>query len=249
MVQIICIEMKAIVTVFLFLSLSGLNLSLYRKHFLVKEKMTWNDAQTYCRDYHDDLSTVSKEEARQLPTNPEINYDYFWIGLHMVSNSLDQWSWSGGEDQQIDFWDSGEPNRVIEECGIIIKATAKLHNDLCNKTLPFYCMDVYEHTVVQQSKTWDEALNYCRQNYIDLVSLRSQMKMEEVINKTATSLTTYVWTGLRFMAGHWFWVDGRDLKYKACAQLETCAVELWIEETIFGNPKIVRRSSTLSALG
>lgn len=41
------------------------------------------------------------------------------------------------------------------------------------------------------------------------------MKMEEVINNTTTSQTTYVWTGLPFMAGQWFWVGGRDLKYKA----------------------------------
>ncbi|XP_073692793.1 snaclec stejaggregin-B subunit beta-2-like [Garra rufa] len=207
--------MKAIVTMFLFLSLFGPNFSLYRKHFLVTEKMTWNDAQTHCREYYDDLSTVSKEEAQLLIINPELNGDYFWIGLHMVSNSLDQWSWSGGEDQKIDYWDSGEPNKVFEECGIVIRSKVKLHNANCSWPLPFYCMDVYEPILVQQSKTWDEAHDYCIQNYIDLVSLRSPMKMEEVIKKTITSQTVYVWTGLRFLPGNWFWAGGRDLKYKA----------------------------------
>ncbi|KAL0189470.1 hypothetical protein M9458_016569, partial [Cirrhinus mrigala] len=141
---------------------------LYRKHYFVKEKMTWNDAQTYCRDYHDDLSTASKEEAQRLSINPEINDYYFWIGLHMVSNNLDQWSWSGGEDQQIDYWDSEEPSSSNEECGLIKRSDAKLHNTLCSWTLPFYCMDVSEPILVHQNKTWDEALSYCRQNYIDL---------------------------------------------------------------------------------
>uniref|UniRef100_A0A8C1CCA5 Uncharacterized protein n=2 Tax=Cyprinus carpio TaxID=7962 RepID=A0A8C1CCA5_CYPCA len=109
-------------TVSLFLSLFGLSFSLYRKHFLVKERMTWEDAQKYCREHH-----------------------YYY----------------------------------------------------------------------NQNKTWDESLNYCRQNYNDLVSLSSQIYMEEVINKTLTSQTAYVWTGLRFMAGHWFWVSGDDLQYKA----------------------------------
>ncbi|XP_073692781.1 snaclec stejaggregin-A subunit beta-1-like [Garra rufa] len=206
--------MKAIVTVFLFLSLSGPNFSLYRKHSLVREKMTWNDAQTHCREYHDDLSTASKEEAQLLIINPEVNYDLFWIGLYMVSNNLNQWSWSGGEDQTIDYWDSGEPNSVAEEC-VAMRSNGKLHNTMCSWPLPFYCMDVYEPILVQQRKTWEEAHDYCIQNYIDLVSLRSPMKMEEVINKTITSQTVYVWTGLRFLAGHWFWADGKDFKYKA----------------------------------
>ncbi|KTG09617.1 hypothetical protein cypCar_00031348 [Cyprinus carpio] len=89
------------------------------------------------------------------------------------------------------------------------------YNVLCSKYFPFYCMEVFEPILVQQNKTWDESLNYCRQNYNDLVSLSSQIYMEEVINKTLTSQTAYVWTGLRFMAGHWFWVSGDDLQYKA----------------------------------
>uniref|UniRef100_A0A8C1J686 C-type lectin domain-containing protein n=1 Tax=Cyprinus carpio TaxID=7962 RepID=A0A8C1J686_CYPCA len=207
--------MKATVTVFLFLSLFGQSFSLYRKHILVTEKMTWNNAQKYCREYHDDLSTINKEEAHLLSINPEVNDEYFWTGLHMISNSLEKWSWSGGEDQQIDYWDILEPNYVIEECCIVKRSNAKLHNALCSWPLPFYCMEVFETILVHQNKTWEEALNYCRQNYIDLVSLRSQMKMEEVIYNTITSQTAYVWTGLRFMVGHWFWVSGNFLQYKA----------------------------------
>ncbi|XP_073692791.1 lymphocyte antigen 75-like [Garra rufa] len=207
--------MKAIVTIFLFLSLSGPNFSLCKKHFLVTEKKTWDDAQTYCREYHDDLSTTSKEAAQLFSINPELNDDHFWIGLHMVFNKLDQWSWSGGEDQAIDYWDSGEPSNVTEECCLVRRSNGKLHNAMCSWPLPFYCMDVYEPILVQQSKAWNEAHDYCIQNYIELVSLRSPMKMPEVIYKTITSQTVYVWTGLRYLSGHWFWADGRDLKYKA----------------------------------
>lgn len=206
--------MKATVTVFIFLSLFGLNYSLYRKHIFVKEIMTWENAQKYCREHHDDLSTVNKEEVYLLSTNPEINIGYFWIGLHMISNNLEKWSWSGGEDQKIDYWDIQEPNHFFEQCGCIRKYTAKLHNAKCFLFLPFYCMKVFEPILVHQNKTWDESLNYCRQNYIDLVCLSSQINMEEVINKTLTSQTAYVWTGLRFMVGHWFWVSGDNLQYK-----------------------------------
>ncbi|XP_073692902.1 secretory phospholipase A2 receptor-like [Garra rufa] len=207
--------MKATVTVFLFLNLFGLYFSLNRKHFFCEKKMAWKYAQAYCREYHDDLSTFSKEEAQLLSINPEINDYHFWIGLYMVSKNIQTWSWSGGEDQKTDYWDTGEPNRLNNECGCVRKSTAKLHNAWCNQPLPFYCMEVFEPILVHQNKTWDEALNYCRQNYIDLVSLSSQIKMEKVINITITSQTAFVWTGLRFMVGHWFWVNDDNLQYKA----------------------------------
>ncbi|KAK2913444.1 hypothetical protein Q8A67_001843 [Cirrhinus molitorella] len=74
---------------------------------------------------------------------------------------------------------------------------------------------VFGPVLVHQNKTWDEALDYCRKEYTDLASLSSETLMEEGINKIITSQTAYVWTGLRFMAGHWFWVSGDDLQYKA----------------------------------
>ncbi|KAG1959419.1 hypothetical protein F2P79_007151 [Pimephales promelas] len=208
--------MKAAVALLLFLSVLRLSFSLYRKHFLVNTFMTWEAAQTYCREYHDDLSTVTKEEAQLLSANPGINHAYFWIGLHMSPNNPEQWIWSGGEDENIDNWDIGEPNLLhTEKCGIVRRFNYKLHNLMCSWTLPFYCMNVFELILVRQNKTWDEALDYCRQNYIDLASLRSKKTRAEAITNTIKSQTAYVWTGLRFMAGHWFWVSGDDLQYKA----------------------------------
>ncbi|XP_067301325.1 macrophage mannose receptor 1 [Pseudorasbora parva] len=203
--------MKAAVTVLL--SLFGLSVSVSRKHFFVNKIKTWNDAQAHCREYHDDLSTINKEEAQLLSKNPEVKNAYFWIGLHLSANN--KWIWSGGEDEKIDNWDTGEPNKDTEKCGLVKKSNYKMHNAVCTWPLPFYCMEAFEPILVHQNKTWDEALDYCRQNYTDLVTVRSQMIMAKVINKTITSQTAYVWTGLRFMAGHWFWVSGHDLQYKA----------------------------------
>ncbi|XP_056115071.1 macrophage mannose receptor 1-like [Rhinichthys klamathensis goyatoka] len=207
--------MKAAVALLLFLSLFRLSFSLYRKHFFVNTLMTWEDAQAYCREYHDDLSTVNTEEAKLLSANPGINHEYFWIGMHMSPNNPQQWIWSGGEDEDIDNWEIGEPNTYTEKCGVVRRSNSKLHNAMCSWTLPFYCMHVFEPILVHQNKTWDEALDYCRQTYTDLASLRSQTIMAEAINNATSSQTAYVWTGLRFMAGHWFWVSGDDLQYKA----------------------------------
>ncbi|XP_077083950.1 putative C-type lectin domain family 20 member A [Siphateles boraxobius] len=206
--------MKASVTVLLFLSLFELNLSVYRYHFFVNETKSWNDAQTHCRLHYDDLSTVRSKDLQKLSNNPLIKENDFWIGLERDSKHKDEWIWSEGGQATITFWEDGEPNHDNEKCGAVDKNTYKLFDRDCSKHLRFYCMTVFELILVQQESTWEEALQYCRQNHIDLAILSSEDIMEEAqINSTAAD-TDYLWTGLRFIAGHWFWVNGEGLGYK-----------------------------------
>ncbi|RXN15601.1 lymphocyte antigen 75-like protein [Labeo rohita] len=177
--------------------------------------MTWNDAQKYCREHYDDLSTTNKEEAEMLSIDTNSMYLYYWLGLYRSSDNPEKWIWSGGESEPADYWDIDQPNYDYECCGGIRLSNSKLHDVPCSETLPFYCMNVFALVLVHQNKTWDEALDYCRKEYTDLASLSSETTMEEGINKITTSQTAYVWTGLRFMSGHWFWLSGDDLQYKA----------------------------------
>uniref|UniRef100_A0A672MC59 C-type lectin domain-containing protein n=1 Tax=Sinocyclocheilus grahami TaxID=75366 RepID=A0A672MC59_SINGR len=119
------------------------------EHIFVKEIMTWQNAQKFCREHHDDLSTVNKVEALQLSSNPENKNAYFWIGLHMIFNNLENWSWSRGEDQKTDYWDIQEPNNAVEKCGCVSRHTAKLHNAMCIHYFPFYCMEVFKPILVR----------------------------------------------------------------------------------------------------
>ncbi|XP_073715759.1 snaclec CTL-Eoc125-like [Misgurnus anguillicaudatus] len=206
--------MKATVSIYLFLCLCGLSSGFYRRHFYVKDQMNWNNAQTYCREHFDDLSTTTTQEIEKLASNPEISGSPAWVGAYEnPANSL-EWFWSGGEKQPVEKWNTNEPNNLgYEKCAFIVNSG--LTNFPCYGTLSFYCMDYYETIVVHESKTWEEALDDCRQNYIDLVSIASERNMAEVIKNITTSQTAYVWTGLRFLAGHWFWVSGDDVEYKA----------------------------------
>uniref|UniRef100_A0A8C1T4F6 C-type lectin domain-containing protein n=1 Tax=Cyprinus carpio TaxID=7962 RepID=A0A8C1T4F6_CYPCA len=65
------------------------------------------------------------------------------------------------------------------------------------------------------NETWDGALEYCRTHYRDLASLSTKERMASALLESKEAETEYVWTGLRFLAGEWFWVTGDDLNYTA----------------------------------
>uniref|UniRef100_A0A8C1SNL2 C-type lectin domain-containing protein n=1 Tax=Cyprinus carpio TaxID=7962 RepID=A0A8C1SNL2_CYPCA len=205
---------KAAGTVFLFLSLFGLNTSLNREHYYVNKSMTWSDARVYCWNNYDDLSTVSNDELQPLSNNPQITEDFYWIGLKGHSWFLSWWwTWTGGEVATNIQWDHHEPDKD-DYCCAVKSSSSKVHDVDCYWLIPFYCMEDSELTVVQQESTWEEALLYCRQNYKDLATLNSYELMKQAKHKSRAALTDDMWIGLRFIAGHWFWANGETFEYK-----------------------------------
>uniref|UniRef100_A0A3P9IBD1 C-type lectin domain-containing protein n=1 Tax=Oryzias latipes TaxID=8090 RepID=A0A3P9IBD1_ORYLA len=80
----------------------------------------------------------------------------------------------------------------------------------------FFCLNLI---VVQEEKTWEEALEHCRENHDDLTSLLSEtenrLARREIQNSTVTQR---VWVGLRFLGDTWRWVNGDPLKFQAWNQ-------------------------------
>ncbi len=177
--EVIKINMKASITVLLFSSLFGLNVSVYRYHYLVNETLTFQEAQQRCTQNFDYLSTV---RSKDLSYNSLIK-DFFWIGVQRDSADNNKWIWSEGGEATITFWDQNEPNDDSQKCGAVKKDTFKLHDYHCFSRLRFYCMKVYELIVVHQKSTWGEALDYCRQNYIDLaiITQKTSWKKQRLI--------------------------------------------------------------------
>eukprot|EP00063_Salmo_salar_P069974 XP_014044809.1 PREDICTED: snaclec subunit B-like [Salmo salar] len=69
----------------------------------------------------------------------------------------------------------------------------------------------------EENKTWEEALDHCRKHYTDLTSLLSeneQLLVQRMINSKGAQMD-HVWTGLRFLASEWLWVNGDPLEYQA----------------------------------
>uniref|UniRef100_A0A673KD79 C-type lectin domain-containing protein n=1 Tax=Sinocyclocheilus rhinocerous TaxID=307959 RepID=A0A673KD79_9TELE len=73
----------------------------------------------------------------------------------------------------------------------------------------------YELVLIRESKTWTEALRYCRDRDMDLVSVDSEQMQRRAMNVTSSASSDHVWLGLHHSCtvGLWFWVNGQTTCY------------------------------------
>ncbi|GAA6066579.1 putative C-type lectin domain family 20 member A [Tachysurus ichikawai] len=90
---------------------------------------------------------------------------------------------------------------------VSIERSVKSLSD-CAKRQTFFCYTWKpDLIVVPETKTWEEALKYCRINYTDLVSITTDRDYLAVNSKLTKIQTTSFWTSLRFLDGSWYWVN------------------------------------------
>ncbi|TRZ00577.1 hypothetical protein DNTS_004499 [Danionella cerebrum] len=186
---------------------------------LIQEKI-WREAQSHCRENHVDLVTVrnqsENQELERIITVSQKYNDHVWMGLFR-----DSWQWSDQSKSLFRYWNTGEPNNggVNENCAVMIHDAQEKWNDIkCDLNIPFICQED-KVVLVQQNLTWMDALRYCRQHHVDLVSVHSdQMQKEvvEVVNMVNRASTGAVWLGLRHTCtmGLWFWLSGQTVCYE-----------------------------------
>ncbi|KAG7317658.1 hypothetical protein KOW79_018693 [Hemibagrus wyckioides] len=142
--------------------------------------MTWEEALQYCRTNYTDLISVTTDNDLTSAKSASLSSktSRVWTGLRFMDGS-----W---------FWVNKDPLGNLT-------------------TVPSCPMKPYRCGALkagdEMMMTWEEALQYCRTNYTDLISVTTDNDLTSAKSASLSSKTSRVWTGLRFMDGSWFWVN------------------------------------------
>ncbi|KAK2899960.1 hypothetical protein Q8A73_013089 [Channa argus] len=185
---------------------------------VISDTMTWSQAQNYCRVNHTDLIRGLDQLDHCAESGSEM-----WIGLFR-----DSWRWSDGSSSSFRYWESLSTNDLVdgqgdENCTMtVLNRAGKWSFDDCNNTKPFIC---YSDKVilVNERKTWVEALNYCRKYHHDLVSITNPHEQRWVQERAKDANSPLVWLGLRYSCtlDFWFWVSDKRFSYSNWASKVT----------------------------
>uniref|UniRef100_A0A673H8C4 C-type lectin domain-containing protein n=1 Tax=Sinocyclocheilus rhinocerous TaxID=307959 RepID=A0A673H8C4_9TELE len=111
---------------------------LSRKYYYINARMSWPEAQSYCRAKHTDLAFVDRMgDASRLINIVDAGYSgSVWIGLKRATQK--RWGWSKGEDTlaQYSAWNEGEPNNQ-NECAFL--SYGVWHTYQCSSVIHFVC--------------------------------------------------------------------------------------------------------------
>ncbi|KAA0716159.1 C-type lectin domain family 10 member A MMGL [Triplophysa tibetana] len=202
--------MKTTLTVLLIIQLYGLASCVIKQHYFINQEKTWDEAQQYCKTNYHHLSTFINEIEEQQFLQDAVNQtSHAWVGLYKESEI---WTWTTGGVATRISWNPGRPDD--DHCVSLGIPYKKLFDKPCTYLRTFFCMNVSEIVLVDQSESWEGALDYCRHHHDDLASLSSNRSMTDALSKITGAQTQYVWIGLRFLAGRWFWISGDDLIFK-----------------------------------
>ncbi|KAI4901246.1 hypothetical protein NFI96_009283 [Prochilodus magdalenae] len=182
------------------------------RFIFINEEKSWYEAQSYCREHHTDLVRVRNLTENQQVCN-STNQPSFWIGLYK-----DSWKWSDLSTSPFQYWSSTQPdNRGGQENCTTVSMTDLGHwnDEDCGGRLPFVCHE-NKLILIQQNRTWREALWYCRENHLDLVSVHYEEIQLWVMEVAQKASTEHVWLGIRYTCtqGFWFWVSGFSVCYQ-----------------------------------
>uniref|UniRef100_A0A671MN47 C-type lectin domain-containing protein n=1 Tax=Sinocyclocheilus anshuiensis TaxID=1608454 RepID=A0A671MN47_9TELE len=185
-------------TTFLLVALCSVSERVQRQYHFINERKTWTEAQRYCRENYTDLATVDNmNDMNEL--NKSVNGERIWIGLQKTGR--DEWQWSSGEPVLYLNWSTGQPEG--RDDSVKPNTPGQWFDISCTNQFPFFSHYTSDMThsstvfVLHVNLTWSEALRYCRQNHVDLVSVHSEEMQHEVMNVVKRASTAAVWLGLR----------------------------------------------------
>ncbi|XP_056431521.1 macrophage mannose receptor 1-like [Gadus chalcogrammus] len=199
------------------------------------QTLSWSDAQSFCRDKHSDLATVTSMEEAQLLSQTAAGRGDAWIGLR--NDGPARWLWSNGNGAlSSSYWLAGEPSYSECSTDCCAEVTASGWNDLkCTRVGHLVCRGKTSPYYFLQPHTWGwrDALDHCRSLDMDLPAVGSN---PTVIN--AEGITSF-WSGLFQDRWAWsdesptslrYWMVGRPANLQGCAVVSVTDQGRWYEE-------------------
>ncbi|KAI4901245.1 hypothetical protein NFI96_009282 [Prochilodus magdalenae] len=168
---------------------------------------TWLDAQSYCRQHYTDMASVRNQTENQQILDQLYGFYLLFFSSpgsfrSMVAVSFgvlrlfrDYWKWSDRSGSSFRYWASTQPDNQAgnENCtAVSMTDQGRWYDKTCDTKFLFVCRE-NKLILIQQNLTWREALWYCRENHLDLVSVHSveiQLWVKEVAQKASTE---HVW--------------------------------------------------------
>ncbi|KAE8297606.1 hypothetical protein D5F01_LYC04234 [Larimichthys crocea] len=220
----------------------------WRRYSYIRLHYTWSQAQAYCRNsgLYNDLATIyTPSDLNNMDMtryaawidlrNPNVDddstsrWDWVWAGQYR-NNLIGKWAYNEPDDGETwkwstglsDYADEGWHQNIDGSCASISSRSKLMVPQNCEDRFPFIC---YKDNLIliKENKTWEEALEYCMIVGYKLVSVQpgadhaNMMSMIEYEGGTEK-----VWTGLRFLAGHWVFTNRVTVSY---SDLPLCPVE------------------------
>uniref|UniRef100_UPI003AAC98D7 macrophage mannose receptor 1-like n=1 Tax=Centroberyx gerrardi TaxID=166262 RepID=UPI003AAC98D7 len=213
---------KIAVKLLLLAGLCEVALCVFGRHIYVDQKKTWSEAREYCREEYTDLSRIHSQEEDQELFKIEKRFATVWIGLYRDDNDI--WKWSGGGNAS--FLSPLEHKSVNKSDRCVVHTTTGWHAMSCVSKRHFFCFES-SLFLVKENKTWEEAMEHCRRQHTDLPSLRSDSALAQALNASRKAQTDRVWTGLRFLAGCWLWVNGDAVEHESWCRREAPHCPAW----------------------
>ncbi|XP_066578835.1 C-type lectin domain family 4 member D-like isoform X2 [Amia ocellicauda] len=207
---------KSLCIAFLLLACVAHTVAMENRTFhLLNQRLSFEDARNFCRETFDDLAIFQTvQEAQVVLDLANQTNEKVWIGGVYSKN---QFGWVTNETMRFTCLPWETSNSTMDYCGTLNPVTEMWELRNCDDKSLAVCLNINRTLqFVKEKKTWKSALQYCRDNYTDLVSISYAREQRQVTQfLLSVGSPDWVWLGLKkHMAwGYWYWTDDQPLQY------------------------------------